>query len=121
MKYGIVLDSIFARHNTPAGHPERPQRIEAIIEAVERWNLSGQLVRVMPLPAQEEWILAVHTCEHWQKIQGTSGQAVSQLNPDTYTGPDSFETATLAAGSAVALTRKNRLRIRPGPAARPSC
>ncbi|MCH7805453.1 MAG: histone deacetylase, partial [Acidobacteria bacterium] len=78
MKYGIVLDSIFAGHNTQAGHPERPQRIEAILQAVERWNPSGQLVRVAPLPAQEEWILAVHTREHWQRIQGTSGQAVSQ-------------------------------------------
>ena len=105
MNYGIVLDSTFARHITPAGHPERPQRIEAILEAVQSWNPSGQLlVHVAPLPAQEEWLTAVHTPEHWQKIQGTSGKAVSQLDPDTYTGPDSFETATLAAGSAVALT-----------------
>lgn len=104
MKYGIVLDSIFTRHNTPAGHPERPQRIEAILQAVQGWTPSGQLVRVAPLPAQEEWILAVHTHRHWQSIQDTAGQAVSQLDPDTYTSPDSFETATLAAGSAVALT-----------------
>ena len=74
MKYGIVLDAIFTRHNTPAGHPERPQRIEAILQAVKGWNPSGQLVRVAPLPAQEEWLLAVHTHEHWQRIQGTSGQ-----------------------------------------------
>ncbi len=104
MKYGIVLDRTFLRHSTPAGHPERPQRIEAILEAVQRWSPSGQLVRVAPLPAQEEWLIAVHTHEHWQRIHATSGQTVSQLDPDTYTGPDSFETATLAAGSAVALT-----------------
>ena len=104
MKYGIVLDAIFTRHNTPEGHPERPQRIEAILQAVKGWNPSGQLVRVAPLPAKEEWLLAVHTQEHWQRIQGTSGQAVSQLDPETDTSSDAFETATLAAGSAVALT-----------------
>ena len=104
MNYGIVLDSTFARHQTPAGHPERPQRIEAILEAVQGWTPAGQVVQIAPLPAQEEWLMAVHTHEHWQRVQDTSGQAVSQLDPDTYTGPDSFETATLAAGSAVALT-----------------
>ena len=104
MKYGIVLDSIFERHNTPSGHPECPERIGALLQAVERWSPSQQLVRVAPRAAQENWILAVHTREHWQEIQGTAGQTVCQLGPDTYTSPDSFETATLAAGSAVALT-----------------
>ena len=30
MQFGIVLDSIFTRHFTPEGHPEQPERIEAI-------------------------------------------------------------------------------------------
>jgi acetoin utilization deacetylase AcuC-like enzyme len=103
MQFGIVLDSIFTRHSTPAGHPERPERIEAILEAVERWDQARQLVRIAPNPLPAESILAVHTSEHFQGIQRTAGQSVAQLDPDTYTSPDSFQTAILAAGSAVTL------------------
>ncbi|MCZ6879370.1 MAG: histone deacetylase [Acidobacteria bacterium] len=103
MQFGIVLDSIFTRHFTPEGHPERPERIEAILEAIEKWDQSRQLVRIVPNPVKEEWILAVHTSEHFEGIQRTAGKSVDQLDPDTYTSPDSFQTAILAAGSVVTL------------------
>ncbi|MFQ5928199.1 MAG: histone deacetylase [Acidobacteriota bacterium] len=106
MKYATVLDSTFALHETPAGHPERPDRILAIIEALEKWDQSQQLMRISPSQAQEEWILAVHTKEHFQRIKATAERSFYQLDPDTYTSPQSFEIALQAAGSAVDLANQ---------------
>lgn len=103
MQYGIILDDVFTRHVAPSGHPECPDRIGAILGTMTQWDQFHRLVRIAPTPAQEEWILGVHTKEHFQRIKWTAGQSFSQLDADTCTGPDSFEIALLAAGSAVCL------------------
>ena len=104
MNYGIVSDPVFALHMTPSGHPERPDRITAVINAIESWDQATRLRRIDPAQAQEEWIRAVHTKEHFQRIKSTAAQSFDQLDPDTYTGAESFNIALLAAGSGVKLT-----------------
>jgi acetoin utilization deacetylase AcuC-like enzyme len=111
MRYGIVLDTSFTRHLTPPGHPERPERITALLEAFENWDRLGELVQIPTATAQQEWIEAVHSPENLVRIKATSGQEFSQLDVDTSTSSDSYEVALLAAGSAVSLvnelTREN--------------
>jgi acetoin utilization deacetylase AcuC-like enzyme len=43
----------------------------------------------------------VHTVEHIETIAATAGQPGVMLDPDTFTSPDSYEVALLAAGAAV--------------------
>ncbi|MEE8348943.1 MAG: histone deacetylase [Acidobacteriota bacterium] len=103
MNYGIVLDTGFTRHLTPPGHPERPERVAALLEAFERWNRLDELVRVPTSTAQEGWIQAVHSSAHLARIKATSGKESSQLDGDTATSADSYQVALLAAGSGVTL------------------
>ncbi|MGH9340733.1 MAG: histone deacetylase family protein [Acidobacteriota bacterium] len=103
MNYGLILDTRFADHLTPEGHPERPDRIRSIREALERWEHFGRLQKIEPVPAEEDWILGVHSSSHFERIRRTAGVSFDQLDPDTYTSPHSFDVAMLAAGSSVRL------------------
>ena len=103
MKCGIVVDDFFTFHQNPFEHPERPERIKVILKAITAWEGFPQLERIPPRRATAEWILAVHTEKHLQRIKETAGDPFHQLDPDTYTSADSFEVGLLAAGSAVSL------------------
>ncbi|HSR70399.1 MAG TPA: histone deacetylase [Acidobacteriota bacterium] len=106
MNYGIVLDLAFTDHAVPPGHPERPDRIRSIVNSLQSWPRLEELKRIDPRPAREEWIEAVHGASHLARISGTQGRSHVQLDPDTHTGPHSYEVALLAAGSAVDLTER---------------
>ena len=64
-----------------------------------RWREAGGEV-VAPREATREQLLRVHDASHLKRISETAGQAVA-LDPDTFTSPESYEIALLAAGAAV--------------------
>ncbi len=103
MKFAIVLDDAFTRHQTPQGHPEHPGRIRSIASNLRNWDRFSELRVVEPLPAQEDWLRAVHSQDHLERVRATAGRPHSQLDPDTHAGPESWQTALLAAGSTVRL------------------
>ena len=103
MATGVILDPLFTRHLTAVGHPERPERIVALIEAFDEWPQREAVTRYEPAPIDEKWIVGVHSRRHYELIESTRGQQTSLLDADTPTGPDSFETALQAAGSLVRL------------------
>jgi acetoin utilization deacetylase AcuC-like enzyme len=63
------------------------------------WRKRGGEV-VAPREATHEQLARVHTERHLQKIASTTGMPVA-LDPDTFTSPDTYEIAKLAAGAAV--------------------
>jgi acetoin utilization deacetylase AcuC-like enzyme len=95
----LISSERFAEHQTPPGHPERPARAEVMDVIASRWRKRGVEV-VAPRQATHEQLVRVHTPEYLKRIHETAGQAVA-LDPDTYTSPDSFEVAQLAAGAAI--------------------
>ncbi|MFN8179968.1 MAG: histone deacetylase [bacterium] len=102
MSCALVLDPRYRDHRNPPGHPERVERIEALLplrDDVER----RRLLLVEPRPATREEILAVHTAEHVGRVAASEGVALSIFDPDTSAGPKSFATALLAAGGFLAL------------------
>ena len=95
----LISSPRFQEHNTPPGHPERPERAEVLDEVAEDWRDKGGRV-VEPRPATREELLRVHDADYVDEIAVTHGRAV-RLDPDTYTSPQSYEVALLAAGAAV--------------------
>ena len=89
----------FAEHQTPPGHPERPERAEVLDAVAARWRARGVDV-VEPRPATRQALARVHDEAHLRRIEATSGRAVA-LDPDTFTSPESHEIALLAAGAAI--------------------
>ena len=95
----LIHTDRFAEHQTPPGHPERPERAEVMDAVAARWRERG-LEIVAPREATREQLARVHGTEYLRRISETAGKS-SQLDPDTYTSPESHEVALLAAGAAV--------------------
>jgi acetoin utilization deacetylase AcuC-like enzyme len=89
----------FGEHVTPPGHPERIERAE-VFDAVAESVAAGGGEVLPPRPATPEELARVHTADHLSLVTATAGRAV-MLVPVTFTSPESFEIALLAAGGAV--------------------
>ena len=63
------------------------------------WSASGGRT-IAPRPATHAELRRVHTQGHVDRVAATAGQAV-MLDPDTFTSPDSYGIARLAAGAAI--------------------
>lgn len=99
-KTAIAFDEGFKRHETGQGHPESPQRIDAIAEALSSPRLT-ELKRLEPRSATAEDILLVHWDRHYEEILATRGKSGIRLDPDTPTSSDSSDVAHGAAGSVL--------------------
>ena len=85
-------------HVTPSGHPESPERGEVMRAAALRAQDLGIEVRE-PRMATDEEILRVHDRDHLADLAARGGRATA-IDADTFTSPDSFDVARLAAGAA---------------------
>ena len=98
----ILSDDSAGRHQTPPGHPERPERYQAVTAALAA---SGLRVENAPL-ARRDQLALVHSERYLDMIFGTleeqdfSDSRLVQLDADTYAGPDSLEAALRGAGAA---------------------
>jgi acetoin utilization deacetylase AcuC-like enzyme len=95
----VISSPRFSEHQTPPGHPEAPERADAMDVVAEDWRRLGGEV-VAPRAASLEQLLRVHSAAYVRRLEGVAGRAVA-LDPDTYTSPESYEIALLAAGAAI--------------------
>jgi len=95
----LIHSRRFVEHTTPPGHPERPERAEVMDVIADAWRTQGGEV-VAPRAATEEQLARVHDADYVGRIAATSGSAVA-LDPDTYTSPESYAIALLAAGATI--------------------
>ena len=99
----LVSHPACLNHLTPSGHPERPDRLRAVEEALadERFQL---LAREQAPMAEQEIIALVHPMEYIEAIRNAApseGEGLVRLDADTSMSPGSFEAALRAAGGAV--------------------
>jgi acetoin utilization deacetylase AcuC-like enzyme len=81
------------------GHPERPERVAAIIEAIEKSDLG---VAPEPAPdAPEALIHRVHDPSYVAMLDRAASSGGGYLDPDTYITPLSMVAARTAAGAVV--------------------
>jgi acetoin utilization deacetylase AcuC-like enzyme len=95
----LFTSSRCADHLTPPGHPERVERYDVMQVVASEFRRRGGDVR-QPRAATDDEILRVHARDHLARIAATAGRAVA-IDADTFTSPDSYEVARLAAGAAV--------------------
>ena len=98
---GIVSSAVYKKHLTGIGHPERPERYDAIMKALEADD-QLRLEKIEPRPATDAEIIACHTKDYVAIARRdiTSG-AMSLSTGDTSVCKDSLEAALLAAGGAL--------------------
>ncbi len=100
MRLGYLYSPTFLEH-VDLGHPESPQRLEAILEAWDDAGLRRQMLALEPKPATDEQLLGVHSQKHLNKIRAAEEAGTVMLDADTFMSPRSREAAYLAAGAAV--------------------
>lgn len=98
---GVVIDPRYLQHDTGHGHPERPQRIAALLDVVD--SVSDRVRRIEPRLADGEELALVHDGAYVDEVAATRLRDWHSFDPDTPAGPLSYETARLAAGGLLAL------------------
>jgi acetoin utilization deacetylase AcuC-like enzyme len=88
-------------HLTPAGHPERPERLRAVERALEAEKFQS-LQRVAAPMASLEVIALCHPMDYIVEIRdATPKEGIVRLDADTSMSPGTFEAALRAVGGAV--------------------
>jgi acetoin utilization deacetylase AcuC-like enzyme len=96
----LITDSMFLNHLTPAGHPERPERLKAIGRALGTDEFHLLKRESAPRGVIEAALLA-HEDDYVRLIEGASPQeGFRYLDADTSMSPGSLAAALAATGAA---------------------
>lgn len=98
----LITHPVCLEHEPPIAHPESPDRLRAVLRALESEEFA-YLDRVPAPMATREQIARVHAPDHYDSVAGripTSGTA--HIDADTMVSPRSFDAALYAAGAVVA-------------------
>src|SRR5262245_6815937 len=99
MALAIVASPRFADHLTPPGHPERVERHAVMQAVVAEFRERGGMI-LDPRSATDEELARIHDADYVSLVRETAGRATA-LDPDTFTSPDTYEVALLAAGAVL--------------------
>ena len=100
MDAAVIWHEDYALHDT-GGHPEGPDRVDAIVAHLKGTDLWSRLVEVKPAPATEDDVLLVHTRTHVNMVKRAAQGRGQWLDPDTFVSPRSYDVALLSAGGAI--------------------
>ena len=93
------------RHEMGEGHPESPQRLRSVMNALQDSGLAGRLVIREAPAAQREHLERVHAADHVDLIfNAAPARGYAYLDPDTSMNAQSLSAALHAAGAVVKAT-----------------
>ncbi len=95
---GFVYHADCLVHRAGLGHPERPERVEAIRERLARSALFQELAVLEPSEVDRAWIEAVHDASYVDVVERADALGEAQLDPDTRAGRGSDRAARLTTG-----------------------
>ena len=98
----LFTHSACLEHDTGPGHPECPDRLRAVLDALNEEDFRTLRREEAPL-AEEAHFLLVHSVRHVDGVrQRMPRNGLSAIDPDTVLSPGSWEAARRAAGALVA-------------------
>ena len=98
-KIGILTDKSFLLHDTGPGHPESPDRLKAVEEAIN--EISDDIVRIKAREASREELLLVHRPEYVERILSLDPGGLIMLDADTSFSAHTKSAALKAAGGVL--------------------
>lgn len=93
-------------HQAGAGHPERPGRIAAVLEALRSPALGASVEWIEAPPATRVPLERVHPAEYLEELEALAAAGGGALDADTALGPRSWESVLASAGVAVAAVER---------------
>ena len=97
----LFTDPRMIDHQPPSRHPEKPERLAAILRHLKRTGLDVACPSGVVSPATDEQLLRVHPAgliAEYRKIEARGG---GQIEADTHLSQGSEMAARLAAGAAI--------------------
>ncbi len=100
MVTGLVYDEIFLAHGVEH-HPERAERLEVAMAALEGSSLLGEMKRLETRAADLDELCMVHEEEYVLEVRSLSRLGGGDLDFDTRATEHTYEAARVAAGSCI--------------------
>jgi acetoin utilization deacetylase AcuC-like enzyme len=100
----LYENKIFLEHNTPAGHPERADRLRSLAIALEHPNFE-RLERVEAPQANEDAVMLAHPESHFLSVMREIPEEedlIRQIEADTHVSAKSLQAALMGIGGAMA-------------------
>jgi len=100
----VPYSPAFLGHSAGPQHPERPERLAAIVAALQRTGLWERVAQLEPEPADDAALELVHTPEHVAFVRELGARGGGQVDADTAMSPGSLDAALRAVGALLEAT-----------------
>jgi acetoin utilization deacetylase AcuC-like enzyme len=97
----LFTDSRMLDHVPPRSHPEKPERLAAVLRHLGRIGISENCPVGLVREATDSEILRSHTRNHLSALERVSAEGGGHVEEDTWMSPGSLTAARLAAGAAI--------------------
>jgi len=101
MAVTLYTDRRMIEHRVPGQHPERPERLTAILRHLERSGYLNACPSGRVREATNEELLRVHESGYIRGLERLEARGGGSIDPDTWVFPHSMVAARLAAGAAI--------------------
>ncbi len=99
----IFYSDAFLQHKTERSHPERPERLEAVVKKLQEGQWANSLTWKTPTSLESrdplDWIGRVHDSHYIEQVRSLSLKGGGHLDPDTPFSKQSFDVACLAVNA----------------------
>ena len=96
-KSAVVIDKDYLKHFPGEGHPERAERIQALLDVTEKLD-PDKFALVPPRAATRSELELIHKPDYVRLVESTAKMNQFALDGDTITCRDSFGVGLLAVG-----------------------
>lgn len=99
----IIYSDRFLDHDNGRSHPERPERLTAIVDALKHAPWANYLEWQQPTPVADRdvlpWIEKLHRPDYIERVRQLALEGGGLLNMDTPVSPQSYDVALLAVSA----------------------
>ena len=100
----VIYSDEFLDHKTGIYHPEKPERLTAIVNALKAANFAEKITWKLPTPVTSKpslmsWIENVHSTTYINKVKDIAADGGGYLDGDTPISPRSYDIALLAVSA----------------------
>ena len=101
MKTGLITSDTYQNHNTGEGHPEKIDRVTAVIDNFKKLD-NKNLIWKKPVEFDQDLLIKTHSSEYINQVQKSFPQnGLSFLDGDTVVSPGSKDATKDAVGSII--------------------
>jgi acetoin utilization deacetylase AcuC-like enzyme len=98
----LIADPLSKKHLTGGGHPERPDRFDAVLESLKRSSFFGRLAPLEARDATHDEIALCHTASYIKTVERDVESGTGELSTgDTVVSAKSLDVAVRAVGSVL--------------------